>query len=730
MTRALNRTLIPLLLALLGSATFAQAPTRLAVLTFDTDAASSDYRLGLATGLQRALNVIDNVYVPPVGDTLVLAQNTDPAQLDTSVFADAFEVQALVSGLVSSSGEDLGEDLAVTLFFADTEGETRRVTVEGTRGDLAGLLKSVTDTVVDELGLALGANDQAELDAVTAQVPPLEDLAALGEISLGLGGEDSSGLQAAAAAGSSWALSERAKLLAASGNDEEALQLSLSAIQAAPSDVEALVNRGVVLAASGDLETARTAFAAALELNPAHAIAHAGRARLATDGAQAESDLEAALAAYPRYAAAYLELAARQRQSGQPQTALQTLRTGAEKVPDSASLGSAFVTQAIAGGNTGEALNYIEASLETGQPAPERYALASALPAEEAPRALAILRQGRAAYPRDSALALAEADMLGKIGDYAEAERVLREAQGFAPNNPELANQLALAQAEQGKTDEAAATLNAASQTNPDLTATLERNLAQIYLNAGQNEAAVTALEPLLEASPEDSDLYTLYGVALGRAGRFDQALNALDEALRLEPDNAQAQQARRFLSQNEQLASGSSTELEAEAARALQAGISALEAGDNAQAKLDFDRAAELQPTGLTNFYKGYIRQVEGDLRGAVSAYEVALEGFPNADAGQARVLNNAGFAYFRLGRLDKAIDYLTRATEADPANSEAQLNLGLIYYDLGRFDDALAPLERALEANPDLAGRQVNTGSSEPLTFAQLLDEVKTKQ
>lgn len=726
MKRVLNRTLLPLLVTLSTSAAFAQTPTRVAVLAFDTDAAASAYRLGLATGLQRALNVIDNLYVPPVGDTLIVAQNTATAQLDTTVFAEAFGAQALVSGLVSSSGETL----SVQIFFAEPGVDTRQVTVEGTRGDLAGLLKSVTDTVVDELELTLGANDQAELEAVTAQVPPLADLAAVGEASLGLGGTDSPELQDAAAAGSSWALSERAKVLAVSGNDEEAGTLSLSAIEAAPEDVEALVNRGIVLAATGDVETARTAFAAALELNPAHAIAHAGQARLASDGAQAENDLKAAIAAYPRYAAAYLELAARQRQANQPQTALQTLREGADKVPDSPSLGSAFVTQAVASGNSSEALTYIETSLETEDPAPERYALASALPTEEAPRALAILRQGRTAYPRDSALALAEADMLGKTEDYAGAESVLREAQGFAPDNPELANQLALAQAEQGKTAEAAETLRGAAQTNPALTDTLERNLAQIFLDAGQNEAAVSTLEPLLEASPEDSDLYTLYGVALGRAGRFNQALNALDEALRLEPDNTQAQQTRRFLSQNEQLASGSETELGTDAARALQEGISALEAGDNVKAQADFDSAADLQPTGLTNFYRGYIRQIQGDLRGAVSAYEEALTGFPDADAGQARVLNNAGFAYFRLGRFDKAVDYLTRATEADPSNSEAQLNLGLIYYDLGRFGDALAPLEQALQANPALAERQIDTGGDEPLTFTQLLDEVRAEQ
>ncbi len=112
------------------------------------------------------------------------------------------------------------------------------------------------------------------------------------------------------------------------------------------------------------------------------------------------------------------------------------------------------------------------------------------------------------------------------------------------------------------------------------------------------------------------------------------------------------------------------------------------------------------------------------------MSAYETALEGFPKANSGQATVLNNAGFAYFRLGRFDKAVDYLTRAVAADPSNSEAQLNLGLIYYDLDRLQEALGPLEAALAQNPSLAETTVNTGAAEPVPFTELLSEVRQGQ
>ena len=714
-----------LLCALLGAAAAqsSEQPVRLAVLAFDADEAAAPYRLGLATGLQRSLNVIDNLYVPPVGDTLLVAQSTETAQLNTNVFAEAFGVQALVSGLVTSAGDAV----TVEVFFAEADAETRRVAVEGQLSDPAGLLGSVVDTVISELELTLSTADQAQLEAVVAQTPPLGNLSAVAEASLGLARADSPELAEAAAGGGAWALSERAEVLAAAGEDTEALELSLRAVQAAPEDIEALVNRGVVLASAGDVEAARTAFTDALALNPAHAVALAGQARLSSDPAAAQRDLEAALAAYPRYAAAYLELASLERDAGSPQTALQTLRTGVTRVPESAGLGTAFVTEAVRSGNTAEAVSFLEDALTTAEPEPGLYALTALLPAEQSERALTLLREGRTRYPEDAALALAEADLLGKTGDYEGAEAVLREAQTLAPGNPELANQRALAQAEQGQTDAAAATLSAAAERSPELRSVLERNLAQIYLEAGQTEAALATLEPLLDASPGDAELYTLYGVALSRAGRYDQALSALDEALRLAPTSAAAQDARQAVQQNQELSGAPSLAFKPAAAEALQAGQSALAEDDPEAAEREFSRAAEIQSGGAEGgviaFYEGYARQLQDDLRGAVERYEEALTELPES----ATVLNNAGFAYFRLGRLDKAVDYLSQAVAADPENSEAQLNLGLVYYDLGRFGDALGPLEAALAQNPNLADAPVNTGADEPIPFSGLLEEVR---
>lgn len=719
---------------------------RLLVLAFDAGDATSPYRFGLATGLQRTLNVIDGVFVPPVGDTLLVAQRAEAqGALSTDAFAEAFGARALVSGLVGtvtgtspgSSGLDrtAGETVTVELIFAGPDyAETQRVPLEGPGDDPAALLEAVVAAVVSELNLTLSPEDEAQVAAVVAQTPSLESLAAASEAALGLEARDTPELQAAAErdAGSSWVLSERAEALAATGEVEAALEGSLAAIEAAPEDVEALVKRGVVLAAAGDGEGARGAFEAALALNPAHAVALAGSARFAESPEAAQAALEGSLAAYPRYAAAYLELAALQRRAGDAEGALATLREAATRVPESVSLQAAFIGEAVRSGDEAGALAFLEARLDAPDPAPSVYALATGLAPSQNARALEIIRAGRDRHPQDAALALAEAEVLREGGDLEGAETVLRDALAAAPENPEVANQLAITQAQAGRADEARATLEAAAQQNPQARAVLERNLAQLLLEAGQNEAAIGTLEPLLERAPEDADLYTLYGVALGGAGRFDQALNALDEALRLAPDSESAQNARRLVEQNQRLTGAERLAFDPNVAAVFGAGLSALQANDLEAAQREFDRAFELQgeaaeatgpEAGTLAFYQGYTRQLQGDLRGAVQRYEAALAGLPES----ATVLNNAGFAYFRLGRFDRALDYLTRATQTDPANSEAQLNLGLVLYDLGRFEQALEPLERALTESPDLANLRVDPGDGEPLLLPDLVERAR---
>ena len=122
----------------------------------------------------------------------------------------------------------------------------------------------------------------------------------------------------------------------------------------------------------------------------------------------------------------------------------------------------------------------------------------------------------------------------------------------------------------------------------------------------------------------------------MGRAGRYDQALNALDEALRLAPDSVAAQRARGVVQQNRALSGAQSLAFEPAAAEALGAGQAALGTDDPEAAEEAFDRAAEAQGEAQTDsaeggviaFYQGYARQLRNDLRGAVDATKRRSQG------------------------------------------------------------------------------------------------------
>src|SRR5690625_8048774 len=68
----LKRILTFVLLAFTLSAASAQVPARVLVLPFDSSGSAENYGPGLATGLQRALNGLEGVFVPSVGDAALL----------------------------------------------------------------------------------------------------------------------------------------------------------------------------------------------------------------------------------------------------------------------------------------------------------------------------------------------------------------------------------------------------------------------------------------------------------------------------------------------------------------------------------------------------------------------------------------------------------------------------------------------------------------------------------
>jgi tetratricopeptide (TPR) repeat protein len=678
------------LLSILVSFAFAQDVKRIVVLPFNASSSIEAYGLGLATSLQRSLNAINNVYVPPIGDAFQVTQRLLQAEQLTPVnVATAFESTVLVAGDIK---EEEGNTGSVLLGFSGPDYPSSKViTLTVDLNSPRSLVQQVSDAVVRELGLNATPDDLREVSAINTQVPSAPSLNAVSEAALQLSGTGLSGLEAAIQldVNSSWVNTEYARQLAISGDLTRAQEISLNAITLQPLDIEAQVTRGLVLRSSGDLAGAQQAFDAALAINPSHAVALAGKGVVTNDAAS----LERAIAVYPRQVDAYLELALLQNETD-PQRALQTLRNGASKVPESTSLNRAFMQQAISLGDSAGALSYLQSVVaQPGTPA-SAYSLVTLLPIENQEQALAIIREGRTKYPDNPNLAIVEAELLNRAQDFAGAETILQNTLAQNPGNPDLVNALAIAQSLQGKIEEAKATFSSIN-TDPDA----QLNLARLLITVGQNQGALDILTPLVQAKPDSAELQALYGLSLRGTGKTKEAAAAFDQALTLDPNNQLAQTAKQLLSEQQSITGGEAPALNADVQTVFEQGQSQLANGDTEGALESFQQARTLQDNGLAAFYEGFTLQQLNRVREAVPAYERALQDYPESDI----ILNNIGYAYVQLGRYDLALENLSKAVSINANNANANLNLGLTNYNLNRFAEAVKYFDAATALQPN---------------------------
>lgn len=677
-------------LALGASAAAQSDPTRVVFVPFEATTSVEALGLALPALLQRATNEFDGVYAPPVGDAGLALQRLAEAGRDDALtqLAAVFDASVVVLGRVSGA-----DALAVELVVL-TGGVERTARVEGRLGDLGGFARAVADEVWAAAGLAPSSADRVAARAVLDDVPSLPSLGPVATAAARLPGVRPDALRAAADldAGSSWVRSELARVLVLSGAADEARAAADAAVGALAS-AEALAVQGVVRLVAGDVEGASQAFGAALERNPAHAVALVGLAQVAPAAERAVL-LARAVAAAPRQVDAQLGLASLQTSAS---AAIQTLRRAAERLPDSPSVLAALVDVTVAAGDPRGALDLLRVVTERplGQ-APAAYLAAGRLPEAVADAALAFVRQGVARFPGDADLRRVEAELLRRAGDASGAEAALRAAVAAEPGSIADVRALARLLAERGAADEAQALWATVADRAPDGPATS----AELDLAAGRSRAALATLEPLVSAGTADLDERTLYGVALGRAGRVDEARAVLGAVLADDPTAELAQRALALLEERDRLGGAGALALQGEAAAAFERALTALELGEFARAAEGFAATRALQDAGLVAFYEGYARQRAGDPRGAIVAYEAA-----RADLGEQDVLlNNLGYAHLQVGRFDRALPTLQAAIAANPDNARAHLNLGLAYYGAGRFVDAVAAFDRALALEPAL--------------------------
>jgi tetratricopeptide (TPR) repeat protein len=121
----------------------------------------------------------------------------------------------------------------------------------------------------------------------------------------------------------------------------------------------------------------------------------------------------------------------------------------------------------------------------------------------------------------------------------ADAESWLKKYAGLYPENMSAQVMLSKVFAAEGKTQDAIAMLEVVDKKTAD--PGVSRELALLYSEAKQYEAAARLLRPLAEKNPADTQLHWYYGEALFHQRKYAEAEPELLKALQQKPDLAEA---------------------------------------------------------------------------------------------------------------------------------------------------------------------------------------------
>ncbi len=167
-------------------------------------------------------------------------------------------------------------------------------------------------------------------------------------------------------------------------------------------------------------------------------------------------------------------------------------------------------------------------------------------------------------------------------------------------------------------------------------------------------------------------------GIALMESGRMPEAIEHLEQALRIEPYYAQAHN---------------------------DLGNALMKSGRMPEAIEHLEQALRIKPDFAgAHCSLGAALERAGRLQDAIGQYEQALR--INPDLAEAHC--DLGAALGRVGRVGEAIEHLEQALRIRPDFAEAHCNLGIALVQAGRIPEAIAQLEQALRIKPDLTPAQ----------------------
>ena len=332
--------------------------------------------------------------------------------------------------------------------------------------------------------------------------------------------------------------------------------------------------------------------------------------------------------------------------------------------------------------------------------------------------AVSPLRRAVTLQPRRSRALFHLGRVLQSLERFEDAAEVYERGLGFPPpENVRFALGLARCRIRLGRLESAQEGLDALLSENPNVgRGWLLRGI--VAFEEKRYEDAIADIEKAIQKGYNGTEAQLRLGMALGSAGRYDEAQQALDAALRRDPELAVGYYYKGLFlfEEGESLARGGQNPFGVHAIRLLErsrtllpnprTSLALAEAylrfGQHAraiEAAREAQKVSDLAPRA---------HHVEALAHHELLEYEAAEKSYRKAlDAGgdSAELFHDLGNLLSVMGRWDEAETALTEALARSPEQEGALVQMGIVQMNLGRHEAALDDFSRALAKAPDNA-------------------------
>ena len=230
-------------------------------------------------------------------------------------------------------------------------------------------------------------------------------------------------------------------------------------------------------------------------------------------------------------------------------------------------------------------------------------------------------------------------------------------------------------------------------------------------------EDALNAIEELIEYNPNDALLFNIRGACYAGLNQINLAIENYEKAIELNPEYAKAHYnlAGALHEINEFDASIQSYQnalfIESDYAEAHNnLGNVLKEIGQFDKAIESYEKAVALKPDYIEAYYSlGDSFYEFGKLEDTIKCYKRVLEYRPNFTG----MHNNLGNVLRELGRFQEAVLCYEKAISIDTDFVEGYFNLGITFQGLSKFDSALLNYKKAIEIKSNYAEAFNNLGT-----------------